>query len=65
MKYCLTCDWQTSPTDEPSAAARSRKAIEHYVETGHTIDSHDGVVPPRIPDVADELLVRDLLPANE
>ncbi|ELY53339.1 hypothetical protein [Natronolimnohabitans innermongolicus] len=62
MKYCLNCDWSLSPTDEPSDRVRSREAIDHHVETGHTIDSSDGVVPPRIPDVPDEVLVRDLLP---
>ena len=62
MKYCLTCDWHPSATDEPSADARSQAAIDHYVETGHTIDSSDGVVPPQIPDLPDEVFVRDLIP---
>ena len=62
MKYCLHCDWHTSETDEPSERARSRAAVEHHVETGHTIDSKDGVVPPRVPDVPTEIFVDDLLP---
>lgn len=65
MKYCLNCDWHTSATDEPSAHARSRAAIEHHVETGHTIDSSDGVVPPRIPDVPDEVFIGDLVPSSD
>lgn len=65
MKYCLECDWRTSPTGEPSARARSRNAIEHHVETGHTIDSSGGVVPPRLPDVPVEVLVRDLVPSTD
>lgn len=65
MKYCLDCDWNLSATDEPSDRDRSRRAIDHHVETGHTIDSSDGVVPPRIPDVATDVLVRDLVPSSD
>ncbi|WP_137289199.1 hypothetical protein [Natronorubrum halophilum] len=64
MKYCLNCDWWTSETDEPSARVRSRRAIEHHVETGHTIDSSEGVVPPQLPDVPHEVFVHDLLPSH-
>ncbi|QSX00233.1 hypothetical protein [Haloterrigena alkaliphila] len=65
MKYCLNCDWSTSATDEPSASVRSRAAIAHHVETGHTIDSSEGVVPPRIPDLPDAVFVGDLLPSSD
>lgn len=65
MKYCLNCDWRVASADEPDDATRSRRAIDHHVETGHTVDSSDGVVPPRIPDVPDTVLVRDLVPSND
>ncbi|APX98097.1 hypothetical protein [Natronorubrum daqingense] len=64
MKYCLTCDWYTTPADEPSKATRSKDAIDHHVETGHTIDSSNGIVPPQLPDLPEEVFVRDLLPAR-
>ncbi|ELY44656.1 hypothetical protein [Natronorubrum sulfidifaciens] len=44
MKYCLNCDWRASATDD-SDRSPSRRAIDHHVETGHTVDSSDGTVP--------------------
>jgi hypothetical protein len=38
-KYCLECDWQISTDDGYTEAEVSEKAIEHFVETGHTVDS--------------------------
>ncbi|AGB39493.1 hypothetical protein [Natronococcus occultus] len=38
-KYCLECDWEASTGDDDSEQDVSRKAIEHFVETGHTVDS--------------------------
>jgi predicted small metal-binding protein len=38
-KYCLECDWKASTEDGYSDAEVSKKAIEHFVETGHTVDS--------------------------
>ncbi|ADB62104.1 hypothetical protein Htur_3240 [Haloterrigena turkmenica DSM 5511] len=65
MKYCLHCDWHASATDEPSARARSRAAIDHHVETGHAVDSSDGVIPPQLPDVPAEIFVDDLVPSSD
>ncbi|ELY47816.1 hypothetical protein [Natronorubrum bangense] len=58
MKYCLNCDWQASATDD-SDRSPSRKAIDHHVETGHTIDSSDGVIPLTIVDEPAISLVRE------
>ncbi|WP_226480541.1 hypothetical protein [Natrinema amylolyticum] len=65
MKYCLDCDWSETAADEPSQRSRSRAAIEHHVETGHTIDSSESIVRPTVPDVSGTVLVRDLVPSNE
>ena len=40
VHYCLDCGWRISARDGHSTAVRSRRAIEHHVQTGHTIDSH-------------------------
>jgi len=37
--YCLECDWQVSTADGHTETEVSEKAIEHFVETGHTVDS--------------------------
>lgn len=39
MKYCLQCDWHVSSTDDLETTTQSRKAIDHFVETGHAIES--------------------------
>ncbi|WP_187432919.1 hypothetical protein [Natronococcus pandeyae] len=38
-KYCLDCDWQLSTADGYTEEEVSKQAIEHFVETGHTVDS--------------------------
>ncbi|GAB3665889.1 hypothetical protein [Halopiger aswanensis] len=38
-KYCLECEWQISTSEGYSEKEVSEKAIEHFVETGHTVDS--------------------------
>ncbi len=38
-KYCLDCGWQCSSEDGHSERDVSRRAIEHFVATGHTIES--------------------------
>lgn len=38
-KYCLQCDWHISDTSEHTESEASRLAIEHFVKTGHSIDS--------------------------
>lgn len=38
-KYCLECDWQISTTQGHTEKETSEKAIEHFVETGHTVDT--------------------------
>lgn len=39
IKYCLHCDWQVSASDGYTKDQRSRAAVDHHVETGHTVDS--------------------------
>lgn len=39
MKYCLHCDWYASRTDGYDAHEQSREAIDHFLDTGHAIDS--------------------------
>jgi hypothetical protein len=60
MKYCLNCDWFASVEDAGTKQERSKLAIEHFVETGHTIDSSDSLCRPTPPAVCEDLLVRDL-----
>lgn len=38
-KYCLECDWQISTSGGHTETEVSKRAIEHFVETGHTVDS--------------------------
>lgn len=65
MKYCLDCDWSLNAADEPSQRDRSQAAIDHHVDTGHTIDSSESIVRPATPDVPGEILVRDLVPSSD
>lgn len=61
MKYCHNCDWAVRETDGYSQHERSKQALEHYLETGHTIDSSDSAIQPRVPAVYEEILLEDLL----
>ncbi|SIR67654.1 hypothetical protein [Natronorubrum thiooxidans] len=65
MKYCLNCEWQASTTDESSDRTPSRKAIDHHVKTGHSVDSSAGAVPPTIPNGSDTALVRELFSSSD
>ncbi|WP_222916893.1 hypothetical protein [Natrinema sp. SYSU A 869] len=65
MKYCLDCDWSETTANEPSQQDRSQAAIEHHVETGHTIDSRESEIPPLTPDIAGDVFVRDLVPSSD
>lgn len=55
--YCTTCSWSVSSTDELSRMERSKSAIDHYLETGHTIESigvgSDRADPERSIEIAD------------
>ncbi|QFU82672.1 hypothetical protein [Natronorubrum aibiense] len=55
MKYCLNCGWQAHDDDQADRSP-SRQAIDHHVETGHTIDSSDGAVPPTVVAAAEATL---------
>lgn len=52
MKYCLNCDWSASRTANVDEQEQSRAAVDHFVETGHWIESvaessaGDGDRPP-------------------
>ncbi len=48
-KYCLDCDWNVSIADGCTERELSQQAIEHFVETGHTVDSLR-LPPPLIPE---------------
>ncbi|RKD97934.1 hypothetical protein [Halopiger aswanensis] len=61
MKFCHTCDWFVDETDGATEQERSRLALEHFVETGHSIDSSGSVGRPTPPSICEELLIRDLL----
>ncbi|SEH18005.1 hypothetical protein SAMN04487967_3530 [Natronorubrum sediminis] len=41
MKYCLHCDWQTQPGI--ARFDQSKSAVEHFVETGHAIETVEAV----------------------
>ncbi|MEY7848289.1 hypothetical protein AB7C87_03700 [Natrarchaeobius sp. A-rgal3] len=38
-KYCLECGWQVSTSDDLTEREASKMAIEHFVETGHAVES--------------------------
>ncbi|SFC36609.1 hypothetical protein SAMN05444422_107220 [Halobiforma haloterrestris] len=38
-KYCLDCDWHAGTDEGLTEREVSKAAIEHFVETGHTVDS--------------------------
>ncbi|ELZ18899.1 hypothetical protein C478_00415 [Natrinema thermotolerans DSM 11552] len=65
MKYCLDCDWHATAADDPDQRDRSRAAIDHYVETGHTIDSSESLVRPTTPDGLGTVLARELAPSSD
>ena len=60
MKFCHNCDWFVDAADG-TERERSRLAVEHFVETGHSIDSSDSVGRPTPPSICEELLIRDLM----
>lgn len=60
MKYCHECDWAVSAADGLTEHEQSKEALEHFVETGHPIDSTDSLVRPRSPPAPDRILLRYL-----
>ncbi len=38
-KYCVECDWTVSTADGYGDHEVSKRAIEHFVETGHAVES--------------------------
>lgn len=48
MKYCLHCDWYASSTDGVDEHERSQAAIDHFVETGHSINSVTAHIGPEV-----------------
>ena len=62
MTDCLNCDWFA---DAPRADRDpSRLALEHFVETGHTIDTSDSNGRPTPPGICEAIVVQDPLAAN-
>lgn len=49
MKYCQERDWRVDTGDGFPHQEQSRRALEHFLETGHTVDSRDsfGRLPRR------------------
>ncbi|AHG01897.1 hypothetical protein HALLA_00970 (plasmid) [Halostagnicola larsenii XH-48] len=47
MKYCLHCDWYTSKTDGRDRDNQSRKALDHFLDTGHSIETVDSSPAPK------------------
>lgn len=39
--YCLECDWNASTEDGYTGAQLSQRTIDHFVETGHSVESDD------------------------
>ncbi|WP_195893008.1 hypothetical protein [Halopiger djelfimassiliensis] len=37
--YCLDCGWRLSTSDGYTDTEVSERAIDHFVETGHTVES--------------------------
>ncbi|MFC4247960.1 hypothetical protein ACFOZ7_13580 [Natribaculum luteum] len=46
QKYCLECGWSATPDEDDTVEDVSRRALEHFVETGHTVVSIDYLPPP-------------------
>lgn len=46
MHYCTECDWSMDDDDRTTDDERNRRAIEHHIETGHTIVSREPPTPP-------------------
>ncbi|WP_169330815.1 hypothetical protein [Natronobacterium gregoryi] len=38
-KYCLQCGWHATTAEGYTEREVSQEAIEHFVETGHPVDS--------------------------
>ncbi|MDJ1432256.1 hypothetical protein [Halostagnicola sp. A-GB9-2] len=61
MKYCHNCEWAVHETDGYTAQERKEQALEHHIETGHTVDSSDSAIRPQVPTVCEEILLEELL----
>ncbi|RQG91781.1 hypothetical protein EA473_18435 [Natrarchaeobius chitinivorans] len=59
MKYCLHCDWYTSEIDGTDQDDQSRKAVNHFVDTGHSIDTVDTSSVPWN-DLQQQLLMKEI-----
>ena len=47
-KICLECGWSVRANEVDSVEDASQRALEHFLETGHAIESTDGFVPLEI-----------------
>ncbi|MFC4543386.1 hypothetical protein ACFO5R_15760 [Halosolutus amylolyticus] len=65
MKFCHDCDWFAAVEDAATERERSKLALEHFVETGHSIDTSDSLGRPMPPAICTELLVHELVPAAD
>jgi hypothetical protein len=47
MKYCLHYDWYMSEIDGTNRDDQSRKALDHFVDIGHSIETLDSFPIPK------------------
>lgn len=47
MHYCIECDWSMDTDERSTEYERNQRAIQHHLETGHTIVSRLPAVRPR------------------
>lgn len=46
MKYCTICEWTSDADGSHSEHELGTQAIEHYVTTGHRVQSTNGIADP-------------------
>lgn len=61
MEYCHGCEWAVSAAEGYTKGERSRMAIDHFVETGHAIDTTDSEIPSISPPAHERILRYSLL----
>lgn len=61
MKYCHNCEWFASVEDGLTERDRSKLAVDHFVETGHSIDSTESLGRPMPPTICEDILVDELV----
>lgn len=52
MHQCTKCGWSIDEDDRATEHERNQRAIEHHIETGHTIVSR--TLPARLEEAGDD-----------